>query len=205
MQKGLSDYFSSTGWQVLAAASTLRSAKKALEEITPDLLLLDIHLNENETDNINTDNIDNIQIDSWGLDIIPWLQEKTAEKKIDMPLLAVYSAFDDYAHVSSALNLGVKAYVTKRHNEKELEKILLKAFEGESYIDETAKMKLKQITTLSCFLTKREAEILKLVKTGLSNNEIAAKLGISFRTVQNILSCIYDKTGIKSRKELERL
>jgi DNA-binding NarL/FixJ family response regulator len=54
-------------------------------------------------------------------------------------------------------------------------------------------------------LTKRETEILSLVKNGLSNNQIANDLGLSRRTVENILSCVYNKTGIKSRLELERL
>jgi NarL family two-component system response regulator LiaR len=54
-------------------------------------------------------------------------------------------------------------------------------------------------------LTHREAEILTLVKTGLSNKRIAEQLGISHRTVENILSFVYDKTGIHSRLELQKL
>ncbi|MDR3333695.1 MAG: helix-turn-helix transcriptional regulator [Treponema sp.] len=41
-----------------------------------------------------------------------------------------------------------------------------------------------------------------LVKKGLSNKCIAEILGINHRTVDNILSCIYDKTGVKSRLDL---
>jgi DNA-binding CsgD family transcriptional regulator len=54
-------------------------------------------------------------------------------------------------------------------------------------------------------LTRREAEVFNLAKTGLTSRQIGARLGISSRTVDNILSCIYDKTGIRSRRELERL
>jgi len=198
MRKGLISYFSETGrWQVLGTASSLASAKEILSVKTTDVLLLDIQLDSmNEADSMEADNT------GWGLDIISWL--KKLDKK-PLPLFAVYTTFDDYAHVSSALSLGVKAYVTKRCNENELETALLKALDGETYIDEAAKMKLQQVTTLTCLLTKREAEILKLVKNGLSNKKIADNLGINFRTVQNILSCIYDKTGIRSRQQLERL
>ncbi|MCL2759696.1 MAG: response regulator transcription factor [Treponema sp.] len=193
MRKGLAAYFNETGrWHVTGSASNLAAAKELLIKNDTDVLLLDIQLDNR----LDADSAD------WGLDIIPWLREL---KKNPLPLLAVYSTFDDYAHVSSALSLGVKAYVTKRCNESELEKALLKALNGEIYIDEAAKMKLQQVTTFSCLLTKREAEILNLVKKGLSNKEIAGSLGINHRTVQNILSCIYDKTGIKSRQELERL
>jgi len=122
-----------------------------------------------------------------------------------MPLMAVYSAFEDYAHVSAALSLGVKAYITKRRSEQELEAALLKALDGSIIIDEAARIKLDNAVNVISLLTKREAELLNLVKKGLSNIQIANQLGISRRTVENILSCVYDKTDIKSRLELERL
>jgi DNA-binding NarL/FixJ family response regulator len=54
-------------------------------------------------------------------------------------------------------------------------------------------------------LTRRETEIFTLVKDGLSNQGIADKLSISRRTVENILHCIYDKTGIPSRLDLQKM
>ena len=207
MRKGLTSYFTDTRrWLVLGSASSIVSAKEMLNKVTlnsmPDVLLLDIQLE------------DGINPSGWGLDIIPWLKihldavtrlPAAPPPATPMPLLAVYSTFDDYAHVSAALSLGVKAYVTKRHSEQELEAALLKAFNGEVFIDEAAKMSLQNVSILSCLLTKREAEILNSVKVGLSNKQIAENLNISHRTVENILSCIYDKTGIKSRSDLERL
>jgi DNA-binding CsgD family transcriptional regulator len=44
-----------------------------------------------------------------------------------------------------------------------------------------------------------------LARDGLSSRRIAARLGISPRTVDNILSIIYDKTGLRDRKELMKL
>jgi DNA-binding CsgD family transcriptional regulator len=44
-----------------------------------------------------------------------------------------------------------------------------------------------------------------IVKDDLSNRQIAEKLSISRRTVENILHCIYDKTGIPSRLELQKM
>jgi DNA-binding CsgD family transcriptional regulator len=58
---------------------------------------------------------------------------------------------------------------------------------------------------LCAALTKREAEILALVKSGLSNSRIAAALCLAPHTVENILSILYDKTGAANRGELERL
>jgi len=185
MRHGLAAYFEKNGWQVNGTAASLAEAKKLFCHITANVVLLDIQLD-----------------DGWGLDLISWMQEQADEQ---ICLTAVYTAFDDYAHVSAALSLGVKAYVTKRRSEQELEAALLKALDGAIYIDEAAQIKLDNVTNIINLLTKREAEIFKQVKNGLSNRDIAFKLGITTRTVQNILSCIYDKIGIKSRQELERL
>ena len=193
MRRGLTDWFNkSKRWNVIGTASSLKEARDLMDrflftqvhdkQVHLDLVLLDIQLE-----------------DGWGLDIIPDLPKNPG------PITAVYSAFDSYAHVSTALSMGVQAYVTKRSSESELEKALLKALSGEIYIEESAHIKLKAVKDIRDLLTNREREILSLVLSGLSNIEIAARLSLSRRTVENILSCIYDKTGVRSRVELQRL
>ena len=51
-------------------------------------------------------------------------------------------------------------------------------------------------------LSEREVEIIELVSTGLTNQEIAAQLMISKRTVDNHVSNIFTKTGAKNRVAL---
>jgi len=51
-------------------------------------------------------------------------------------------------------------------------------------------------------LSKREAEVLRLVASGLSNRDVAAKLFLSERTVEGHLDRIRDKLGIRSRAQL---
>jgi DNA-binding NarL/FixJ family response regulator len=51
-------------------------------------------------------------------------------------------------------------------------------------------------------LTERENEILSLVATGLSNNEIAAKLFLSQGTVRNAVSSILEKLELRDRTQL---
>ena len=189
MREGLAAWFAGSGrWLVTGTASSLAGAKELLTQAgaQTDIVLLDIQLE-----------------DGWGLDIIPWYTKLAGLSK--RPIMAVYSTFDDYGHVNIALGLGVKAYICKRRGEQELEKALLKALAGGSYIDEAAQTNLQTVTDIFNLLTRREAEILKLVKKGLSNKQIAASFGISHRTVENILSCVYDKTGIHSRVELQKL
>ncbi|MCL2265049.1 MAG: response regulator transcription factor [Treponema sp.] len=193
MREGLVNYFTDTGrWRIVGKASCLNSAKKILPCIFTDnqsaafknenVLLLDIQLK-----------------DGWGLDLIPMID---ADRR---PVIAVYTAFDDYSHVSAALGMGVNAFVCKNRDERELEQALLKSLNGITYIDDCVQAKLNVSADTFRLLTKRESEILRFVKAGLSNNEIAIKLGISRRTVENILSCIYDKTGIRTRLDLQRL
>jgi DNA-binding CsgD family transcriptional regulator len=51
-------------------------------------------------------------------------------------------------------------------------------------------------------LSEREIEIIDLVAQGLTNQEIAAALTISKRTVDNHVSNIFTKTGAKNRVAL---
>ena len=51
-------------------------------------------------------------------------------------------------------------------------------------------------------LSERELEIIELVAVGLTNQEIAGRLTISKRTVDNHVSNIFTKTGAKNRVAL---
>ena len=51
-------------------------------------------------------------------------------------------------------------------------------------------------------LTRREEQVVNMVVEGLSNHEIAGKLGVSAHTVKNHLFRIYEKLGISNRMEL---
>jgi len=54
----------------------------------------------------------------------------------------------------------------------------------------------------TALLAKREDEVANLVAAGLSNREVAEKLGLSEHTVSNYLFRIYEKLGISGRVEL---
>jgi DNA-binding NarL/FixJ family response regulator len=52
-------------------------------------------------------------------------------------------------------------------------------------------------------LTPRELEIARLAASGLANREIAARLSLSHRTVENKLHATYQKLGVQRRTELD--
>jgi DNA-binding CsgD family transcriptional regulator len=53
-------------------------------------------------------------------------------------------------------------------------------------------------------LSAREQEILRLVAQGLTDKQIAARLYLSPRTIQNHLTRMREKTGTRRRSELTR-
>ncbi len=48
-------------------------------------------------------------------------------------------------------------------------------------------------------LTKREVEVLRLLAQGLLTKEIAAKLGVAYKTVDNHVQNLYRKIGANTR------
>jgi DNA-binding CsgD family transcriptional regulator len=56
--------------------------------------------------------------------------------------------------------------------------------------------------TGEALLTRREEEVVHLVEDGLTNRQIAVKLGLSEYTVRNNLFRIFDKLGVSTRVEL---
>jgi DNA-binding NarL/FixJ family response regulator len=195
MRKGLAAWFAGTGrWQVLGIAANLAEARNLFSGFfsaaaLPDILLLDIQLSPPDAE------------DAMGLDLIPWLRKKFGTT----PPVVVYTQFDDYAHAASALGFGVRGYVCKYRSEEELETVLHAVLRGEVSIDKAVEPKLKNAGEPRKLLTRREAEILTCIREGMSNKRIAAVLGISPRTVENLLFRIYFKTGIASRSDLQKI
>ena len=56
--------------------------------------------------------------------------------------------------------------------------------------------------SMNVSLSSRELEIIELVAEGLTNQEIAERLTISKRTVDNHVSNVFNKTGSKNRVAL---
>ncbi|MDR2898245.1 MAG: response regulator transcription factor [Spirochaetaceae bacterium] len=192
MRNGLASWFTATGrWSIAGTASSLTEAKELFcpsdliePSLTANVMLLDIELK-----------------DGWGLDIIPWL----GEQDIPCPLVAVYSNFEEYAYVKLAFDWGAGAYISKVREESEVEAALNCLIGGDVWIDPRVLTKSQSVKGLIDLLSPREFEILILIKKGLNNKQIADVLDIGFKTVENHISNMYDKTGIHSRLELQKL
>ena len=51
-------------------------------------------------------------------------------------------------------------------------------------------------------ITRREEELLGLVREGLSNREIADQLGVEEQTVKNALAVLFGKFSVRNRTQL---
>jgi len=137
----------------------------------------------------------------WGLDII-------GDKSLGngkFPPVLVYSVYDDYAHVNAAIRSGAKGYVCKSQSAAELLEAMEDVSSGKINFPPALLQRMAITTDKILGLSKREQEVFSMVQHGKNNKEIAAALGVSIRTIENNLSIIYDKTGAKDRRELEKM
>ena len=76
---------------------------------------------------------------------------------------------------------------------------------GETYIQKDLIPDMMYVSGIMVTLTKKEREFLDLISEHLPNEEIAKRLNLSKRTVENYVSRIFDKFNVKNRYELEKL
>jgi DNA-binding CsgD family transcriptional regulator len=69
-------------------------------------------------------------------------------------------------------------------------------------VDEPSPSELAPLLMRAYGLTKQEQTVTSLVCRGLSTKDISGRLHISANTVQDHLKSIFDKTGVRSRREL---
>lgn len=117
----------------------------------------------------------------------------------------IYSMYSSPSYLMQATEFGAKGYVSKSADDRELLDAINAVANGETYIEKDLMGKMLQTTNVMLCLTKTEREIASCIKNHLDNQQIAEKLQISKRTVENHLSRLYDKLGAKNRHNLEEM
>lgn len=125
----------------------------------------------------------------------------------------VLTTFDDDEYVFEGLRAGAVGYLLKDAPSAKLIEAIRAAARGESFLEPSVAAKVvaeftrlanqtpRVAASLVEPLSEREREILRLVASGASNREIAAKLVIAEGTVKNHVTNILAKLDVKDRTQ----
>ncbi|MEA2227782.1 MAG: hypothetical protein QOF04_1412 [Solirubrobacteraceae bacterium] len=124
----------------------------------------------------------------------------------------VLTANESQESVLGALDAGAAGYLSKRTTAETLCRAVRTVHGGGSVIApdlaghllRAAGRRPADASGARALLEDRELEVVRLVAEGLTDTEIAERLYLSPRTVQNDLSRVREKTGLRRRQELAR-
>jgi len=191
LNAGIVSILEKTGFfTVSGQAESLNEAMSFIKEsdTLPSLIILDLLLGEEN-----------------GLNFLPILEKHCVNKKIPKPPVLVCSALADSFKIQTALKLGAAGFLSKTSGQAELLKAINTILKGEVYISSELNIKLNENSNIFAMFTKREIEVINLIKQQKTNKQIGEVLSISQRTVENHISNIYFKTGLSSHEELQKL
>jgi DNA-binding NarL/FixJ family response regulator len=182
------------GYEVVGQAGNARDTIPMVENLKPDLVLLDLVLP-----------------DKSGLELSREIRSISPPTRI--MIVSMHSKVD---YIVKAFQAGATGYMTKESATERLLQGIERVLNGEYFMDgavshsvvekliQTPEKEIKITDAGYETLTQREQEIMVLLAEGYSAKEAAAKLFISPKTVENHRSNIMNKLGLHSSMELVR-
>jgi DNA-binding NarL/FixJ family response regulator len=184
------------GMVVVATAGDGETALRRLPAVRPDVVVLDLHLPGRS-----------------GVEVMRSLLDTDGEVRV-----LVLTASGEPADVLEAVKAGATGYLMKSASRGELLEAVARTSRGETvFTPGLAGVVLGEYRRIAAersalpaedggapALTERETEILRLVAKGLGSRQIAERLGISHRTVQNHTQNVLGKLQLHNRVELTR-
>jgi DNA-binding NarL/FixJ family response regulator len=132
--------------------------------------------------------------------------EATRRLLAERPLTRVVmlTSFPDHSSVTDSLDSGAIGYLLKEADSDELLRGVRAAAAGDSPLSAKAARAVlgarRQRRPLED-LTERELDVLRLVGRGLANKQVAARLGISEKTVKAHMTNIFQRIGVADRTQ----
>ena len=117
----------------------------------------------------------------------------------------------DDAYLQELLRAGVSGYVLKQSAPAELLQAIRASAAGGQYLDSALTARVtagflaregKKVSKAAAALSDRESEVLRLIASGYSNKEIAARLDLSVKTVEAHKANAMRKLGLKGRIDI---
>jgi NarL family two-component system response regulator YdfI len=154
-------------------------------ELNPDVVLMDLRMPRMD-----------------GLEAITQLREQSPELAV-----VILTTYDEKDLIRRGLKAGARGYLLKDSDRETLFRTIRAAARGETLLTQdiaqqmfTRSQSEKRPTPVEVIsLTEREVEVLHYVAQGERNKEIAARLGITERTIKAHLTSIFNKFGVDSR------
>jgi DNA-binding NarL/FixJ family response regulator len=174
-------------FQLVGESGDGQAAFQLCMEVKPDLLILDAKL-----PGLN------------GVDLLRRLGKRMPQMRV-----LVFSGHENPVLVREMLEAGAHGFVEKTAGLLEVKKGMEAVSNGSTYFGPAVAALLRDVVAQGSasqpdFLTDREREILKLVVESHSSKDIAAKLGISMKTVDNHRSNLMRKLNLHDVASLTR-
>jgi DNA-binding NarL/FixJ family response regulator len=176
------------GVDVVGAASDGNEAVALAEELAPDVVLMDLRMPHCD-----------------GVEATRRLRERAPGVRV-----VVLTTYSDDRSVLDALRAGARGYLTKDAGGAEIRAALGRVLADNAVIDPAVQHHLVDAIAAGPVapsapaggdLTPREAEVLALIATGLSNTEIADRLVISEATVKTHVNHLLTKIDARDRAQ----
>ena len=175
---------------IVGEASDGASALLLVEQLQPDILLLDLAMP--------------------GMDGLECLREL---KRRNLPTrVIVLTMFEDENYVLAAMSAGALGYVQKSAIDTELFQAIDNVAAGRLHLNESSAKTLLSMLLVerqqaalppaTAVLSPRELEVLRWYARGFSLREIGEQLGLSVKTVDTYKTRIMEKLGFQKKSEL---
>ena len=177
--------------EIVGDAGTVAEAIEAIRALTPDVVLLDVHMPG-----------------GGGIAVIEGI--RTDLPDVRFLALSVSDAAED---VIGVIRAGARGYVTKSIAPEELHAAVRRVHDGDAvFSPRLAGFVLDAFLTAPTtpidpeldLLSPREREVLRFIARGYTYKEVGTELGISVKTVETHVSAVLRKLQLSSRYELSR-
>jgi two-component system response regulator NreC len=187
VRQGLRALLERAGFDVVGEAADGLEAVRLAESLTPDAAVLDL--------------------------IMPTLNGLDAGRQIlvrqpTMPILLL-TMHTEEAHVAAALRAGIRGYLLKTQAADDLARAIRDAVRGHLFLSAAVARVVVDGYVAGTppaqeVLAPRERQVLQLVAEGHTSKAIAAKLGLSVKTVESYRARVMEKVGVHETAGLVR-